>query len=219
MKNYDIIAFDLDGTLTNPEGGLIEGYKYAFSKMNIPMTMSNHELRKYIGPPLISEWQRDFSLTDSEAERMIGYFREYYNVYGWWDNKPYENIDVVLKELREAGKTLITATSKPEITARKVLSLFGLDKYFDFIGGATFDTSRDKKHQVLEYSLATVGCTDKSRAILVGDRRFDAEGAAIVGIDSMGVLYGHGTREELLSENFVTVVDSVLDISRALLNK
>ena len=219
MKNYDIIAFDLDGTLTNPESGLIAGYKYAFSKMKIPVTMSTEELRKYIGPPLISEWKRDFSLTDSEAEQMLGYFREYYNVYGWWDNKPYENIDVVLRELKAAGKIIITATSKPEITARKVLALFGLDKYFDFIGGATFDTSRDKKHEVLEYSLAQVGCTDKSRAILVGDRRFDAEGAAIVGIDAMGVLYGHGTPQEIYAENFVTVVENVLDISKALLNK
>lgn len=207
MKIYKVIAFDLDGTLTDPVSGLIAGFKYALDAYGIEYG-SEESLKKFIGPPLQDAWEEEYGVSRETAMAMLYKFREFYNVYGWWDNKPYEGVREMLAALKSAGKTLVLATSKPEGIAKRVLALFELDGYFDFIGGASTDLKRDKKQEVLAYSLSAVGCTDPSAAILVGDRRYDAEGARLCGIDSLGVLWGHGSPEELESSGFTLVADS-----------
>lgn len=220
MKKYDVIAFDLDGTLSDPAKGLIQGFVYCFKKLGLPYD-TEESLRKYIGPSLYDEWQEDFGFTPEEANDAIEVFREYYNIYGWWDNELYDGIPEMLASLKQAGKKIVLATSKPLDTAKKILELFDLTKYFDFIGGA-INHQNDQKWQVLNWSLTSVGVDigDKdslAKCILVGDRKYDAEGAKICGIDSMGVLYGHGTEEEILSSGFTVTAGSVSDITKVLL--
>ena len=219
MKKYDVIAFDLDGTLSDPANGLIQGFVYCFKKLGIGYE-NEEDLRKYIGPSLYEEWQEDFGFTPDEANAAIEVFREYYNIYGWWDNTLYDGIHEMLTELKSAGKKIVLATSKPLDTAKNVLELFGLTGYFDFIGGAT-SHQNDQKWQVLNWSLSSVGVDledpdSLAKCILVGDRKYDAEGAKICGIDSMGVLYGHGTKEEIYSSGFTVYAESVSDISKQL---
>ena len=220
MKKYDVIAFDLDGTLSDPAKGLIQGFIYCFKKLGLPYDDEN-ELRKYIGPSLYEEWQEDFGFTPEEANDAIEVFREYYNIYGWWDNEIYDGIPEMLSALKKAGKKVVLATSKPLDTAKKVLALFGLTEYFDFIGGAV-NHQNDQKWQVLNWSLSSVGVDindpeSLSKCILVGDRKYDAEGAKICGIDSVGVLYGHGTEEEIYSSGFTLYASSVSDILKVLI--
>ena len=214
MKKYDYIAFDLDGTLTDPEVGLVKGFMYAFDRVGIKYD-DPKALRRYIGPPLHEEWKREYGFTEEETARAIAIFREYYDEFGWAENRVYDGIVELLGALKAMGKTIVLATSKPENTARRIMALFGLDKYFDFCGGASTSSTRDKKWEVLEYSLLSVGATDRSRCILIGDRKYDAEGASIYGIDSIGVLWGHGSEEEIVSSGFTYVAktpDDVLNI-------
>ena len=206
MSKYKYVAFDLDGTLTDPEHGLIEGFLYAFKKMGITDYGSRESLRRFIGPSLYKVWQDEFGLNEHTVVDAIEKFREYYNIYGWWDNKVYDGIPEMLGRVRASGKVLLLATSKPEGTAKKIMSLFGLDKYFDFLGGAAGD-NRDHKWQVLEYSMREVGA-DPASTVLVGDRIYDAEGARICGIDSIGVRWGHGTDEELSTAGFTAIVST-----------
>ena len=90
---------------------------------------------------------------------------------------------------------------------------FDLEKYFDFIAGAIADKIRDKKWEVLEYAYTSVGSPDKSECIMVGDRKFDAEGAQMCGIKSIGVLYGHGTYEELSASPFEAIFNTPFDVT------
>ena len=203
MSKYDVIAFDLDGTLTDPKEGLCSGFEYCFKKLSLPYA-SRESLSKYIGPSLFELWQEDFGLTPDESNNAIMVFREYYNIYGWWDNEVYDGIEELLTTLKSQGKKLVVATSKPEVTAKKVLRHFGLDKYFDYIAGASMNGSEDLKWQILDRALSAVGA-EKSESILVGDRKYDAEGAEICGIDSLGVLWGHGSREELENAGFTYI--------------
>ena len=214
-KKYDIVAFDLDGTLTNPEAGLIASFVYALGKAGIDYG-DKSTLHRFIGPPIYTEWQKVFGITPAHSTVALNLFHEYYSVYGWWDNEMYGGVSQMLAELKKKGKKIILSTSKPEHFAKKILALFGIDKYFDFIGGAISDKERDKKHEVLEYALNSVGATDRSRCILVGDRCYDAEGAKICGIDSLGVLYGHGTEEEILAAGFTRVAKTVEEINKIL---
>ena len=220
IKKYDVIAFDLDGTLSDPARGLIQGFVYCFKKLGMPYE-NEESLRKYIGPSLYEEWQEDFGFTPDEANNAIEIFREYYNIYGWWDNDLYEGIPAMLDELKRAGKKIVLATSKPLDTAKSILKLFGLTKYFDFVGGAT-SHQNDQKWQVLNWSLSSVGVdlndpVALAKCVLIGDRKYDAEGAKICGIDSIGVLYGHGTKEEMQTSGFTALVENVSDIPKMLI--
>ncbi len=217
MKKYDVILFDLDGTLTNPERGLAEGFSYALSKMGVEHE-SFGDFRRFIGPPLYEMWQSEFGFSPEESSHAIDVFREYYDVYGWWDNEVYPGVPELLASLKGAGKKLAVATSKPEDTAKKVLRLFGLDKYFDFIAGAASGTERHTKAQVIEYCLENLGISDaRDCAILVGDRMYDSEGAGKCGIDSLGILWGHGSLEELESCGFTHIAKSTEEVLELLL--
>ncbi len=214
MNDYEVIAFDLDGTLTDPEEGLTSGFAYALSKMQVPYE-SKKSLSRFIGPPLKAEFMTVYGFSDEEAEECVRLFREYFSVYGWWDNKLYDGIPEMLDTLKKNEKKLILATSKPEVFAKKILKLFNIDKYFDFIAGATLDHTRVEKSEVLAYALKSVG--EDGKAILVGDRKFDAHGAAACGIDSLGVLYGHGSLEEIENAGFTYIAQTVSDILKFLL--
>ena len=217
MKRYDNIFFDLDGTLTNPEHGLVASFEYALKKMGVEFG-KREELKRFIGPPLYDEWRAVYGFSEEEGTRALLLFREYFAVYGWWDNLLYSGVREMLAALKGAGKRIFLSTSKPEIFATRILDLFDIAKYFDFVGGASTDKTRDKKHEVLEYVLNEVGQPSRSSCILVGDRKYDAEGAALVGIDSLGVLYGHGDEEEIFSAGFTSTVKTIEDITAFLLD-
>ncbi len=206
-KRYEVVLFDLDGTLTNPERGLVSGFVYALSKLGIEYG-SRESLRRFIGPPLHEEWQKEFGFTPEQSSEAIRIFREYYDVFGWWDNEVYDGIRELLEALLSKGKTLAVATSKPEVTAKRIITLFGLDKYFSFVGGASGSKTRDKKSEVIEYVLENLGVSDRGSCVLVGDRKYDSLGASMAGIDSVGVLWGHGCRAELENESFSRIVSS-----------
>ena len=211
MNRYELIAFDLDGTLTDPALGLTTGFEYAFRKMGIDAG-DRQSLCRFIGPPLFECWQVDPGLSAEDADRAVELFREYYTVYGWRENRVYDGIPELLSELKARGFELGVATSKPEVQARKIINLFGLDKYFDYVGGAVSHHIRATKSEVLAYSIAEAGNVPYDRCILVGDRRFDAEGAAALGIDSLGVLWGHGSEEEVRGAGFTYIAENVADV-------
>ena len=211
MKKYDTVLFDLDGTLTDPSAGLVSSFKYALDKMGVQYG-TTESLKRFIGPPLYAEWKRVFDFSDEEANRALLTFREFYAVYGWWDNKLYDGIHEMLGALKGAGLVLAVATSKPEVFAKKVLHLFDLDKYFDFIGAADTDRTRDKKNEVIEHVFANIGQEKRAHAVLVGDRKFDAEGAAMCGIKSIGVLYGHGSYEEMSASAFEALFEEPSEV-------
>lgn len=213
MKKYDVIAFDLDGTLSDPARGLVEGFVYAFRKMGVEYE-SREALKKYIGPPLIETWMPEFGWSEEEAERAVILFREYYNIYGWWDNVIYPGIRELLIALCERGKRIVLTTSKPEDTALDVLRLFDILKYFDFVGGASSHKTRERKSEVIDYVLDAIGVPteERSRVILVGDRVYDARGAAECGIDSIGVLWGHGSEKEISESGFTYTAKSPAEV-------
>ncbi len=215
MKSYDVIAFDLDGTLSDPAKGLVEGFVYAFRKLGIDYG-TRESLKRFIGPPLIETWMKEFGFTFDEAEHAVILFREYYNIYGWWDNVIYPGIRELLSELKERGKTVVLTTSKPEDTAEDILKLFDIRKYFDFVGGASSHKTRERKSEVIEYVLGSIGIgsseVERAGCVLIGDRCYDAVGAKECGIDSIGVLWGHGTPEEIFESGFTYTAGNVSEV-------
>ena len=149
-----------------------------------------------------------------KLQKAIDRFREYYRVTGWLENEPYPGVRECLRALRAAGKRMYVATSKLESMARQVLTHFDLMQYFDGVcGGIADDPEAGKKANVVRRALREAGCTDCSRAVLSGDRKYDIYGGHAAGIQTVGVLYGYGSREELESAG----ADALAETPEALL--
>ena len=208
MKKYDYIFFDLDGTLSDSAPGIVNAVVYALEKMGTPAG-DRARLRKFVGPPLFDSFRDIIGYSQEETDRAVGYFREYYRARGIFENTMYPGMDTLLQKLLAAGRTPVVATSKPEDFARQILERYDIAKYFACICGSTMDEARTKKAEVVAYALETCGSPDPSRVVMVGDRLHDVQGARANGIDCIGVLYGYGSREELVSAGAVTVAADI----------
>jgi phosphoglycolate phosphatase len=214
MKN---ILIDLDGTITNPKVGITKSVQYALKSENI-IIEDLDTLCKHIGPPLKGSFVDFYQFDEERANRAVEKFREYFKEKGIFENEAYEGMEELLDKLKRAGNKIIVATSKPEIFAKQILAHFGLEEYFDDICGAEIDDTRSEKEEVIRYALEKNGICDYSTVVMVGDRRFDVEGAKSVGIASVGVLYGFGSREELEEAGADRICETVEEVYEAIMS-
>ncbi len=206
---YTTMLFDLDGTLTNPGLGITNSVAYALKKYGIDVK-DRTELYKFIGPPLLNSFQDYYGFSEEQAAQAVEYYREYYQKTGIYENYVYEGIPELLKELKAVGITLLVATSKPEPFARLIMEHYHLADYFTYIAGATMDNkTRVKKADVIRYAMQNCEAEDKKKLVMVGDRKHDILGAKEVGIDSVGVLFGYGDREELEQAGATYIAETV----------
>lgn len=196
---YKYVFFDLDGTITEPEEGIINGVLYALSRFGITVE-DRTTLYPYIGPPLRDSFRDYHGLSEEDTEQAILYYREYYSTKGIYQNDIMPGMEQAFWILRKHGCHLYVATSKPELYAKQILEHLKLDGYFDIIAGSTFDKARDTKAAVIEYLITSIAANQIKPAvddiIMVGDRKFDVLGAREFGIDTIGVLFGYGSKEE-----------------------
>jgi len=210
---YDIVLLDLDGTIIDSGMGITNSVMHALKKFGIEVE-DRASLYKFIGPPLYKSFMNFYGFSEEKAHLGVDYYREYYSEYGVYENEVYEGIEELLKTLYERGKKLILATSKPECFARKILEHIGLAKYFTFIAGSEMSHSRVNKSEVIEYAFENCGIMDYGNAIMIGDREYDVFGAKHFNIDSIGVLYGYGSREELEEAGATYIVEKAVDVLR-----
>lgn len=209
---------DLDGTITNPKQGITKSVQYALKALGIEVEDLD-TLTKHIGPPLKEGFLEYYGFSEEEADRAVEKYREYYMIHGIFDNELYEGMDRLLSGWKTAGKSIIVATSKPEPLARRILEYFGLEGYFTDICGATFDEQRSRKGEVIRYALEKNGISDLQRVVMVGDRKYDTEGAKEVGITAIGVLYGFGSREEHMEAGTDLLAETVEELYRLVLER
>lgn len=211
--NYKILLFDLDGTITDSAEGIINSAIYALEQLNQPIPESK-ELYSFIGPPLKESFEKKCYLNEIEAELAVTYYREYYQKKGLYENKVYQGIPELLTHLNELGHQLYIATSKPEIFAQKILLHFELTDYFNGIYGASLDGKRSKKSDVIAYALEKAKLRMKNEIIMIGDRKHDILGGRENKIDTIGVLYGFGDKEELQKAQATYLVATPKEIVR-----
>lgn len=210
MKEYDYILFDLDGTLTDSKPGIVKCIAYALEKDNIPYTQSI--LDKMVGPPFRVSMKEYFGLDMPMIEKLIEIYRGVYEVSGYKNCKVFDGVREMLQTLKDAGKTLAVATSKPIKFTNLIMRDFDLGKYFDFVGGASSDASKEAKRDVVRMVLDNLKVEDKSKVLMVGDRLYDIEGAHLEGIDCAAVLYGYGNREEFERYNAEYILETPKDV-------
>ena len=210
-KEYDTYLFDLDGTIIDSSPGIVASVLYALKKFGI-VEPDKESLLRFIGPPLTESFQKFYGFSEEDSIQGVMYYRENYEAGGMLECSVYEGLEDTLKRLKAANKTIIVATSKPEVYARKILKHFELDQYFDYIAGMELDGGRGTKAEVIAYAFETCGIKDRSNVLMIGDREHDINGAKAMGVDSMGVLYGFGSREEFEAADATYIVETPNDI-------
>ena len=193
----EYIFLDLDGTLTDPSKGVTQGVMYALERFGIHET-DPKKLYPFIGPPLYDSFMHYYGFDLPTAYKAIEYFQEYYAGQGLYENIPYPGINDLLHVLHKAGKKLILATSKPEVFAVRILERFGMADAFTFMSGGDTAETRVEKNLIIDHAMKKLDIDNSQPCLMIGDRKFDVLGAAAHGIPTLGVLYGFGTREELL---------------------
>lgn len=215
MKRY--IFFDLDGTLTDPMLGITSSVQYALAKFGISVRYLK-ELIPFIGPPLAESFRQFYGFSGEQAQEAVKYYREYFAPKGIFENEIYPGIPELLENLHNAGFELAVATSKPRVYAERILRHFGIEEYFSFVSGSELDGTRVKKAEVIQYALDAYGIRGKD-ALMIGDRKHDMEGAAACGVESVGVLYGYGSRQELEEAGAGHIVENVKELQSFLLEQ
>lgn len=211
MAPPDLVLLDLDGTLTDAGPGIVNCIRYALDDMGIEHP-DDATMRTFLGPPLADTFGRHFGMSDADIAYAIDKYRERYHEVGLFENAVYDGIPELLQQLTDANIVLAVATSKPTYSATRILEHFHLDQYLAFIGGADLAGERHDKAAVIDHTIEELNAlgrpTDGARIVMIGDREHDVIGARAHGIDTVGVLWGYGTEEELLSAGAVHLVES-----------
>ena len=212
--DYDWLLFDLDGTLTDPFEGITRSVEYALNAFGIEVE-DRRVLAPFIGPPLVESLTERYGFTMEDAVAAVAKYREYFAVKGLYENELFEGIPELLSNCRKAGYKISMATSKPTHYARIIAEHFDIAHYFDAIHGSSLDGTRITKSSVVAEAVSEEHL-DPTRALMIGDRRHDVEGAGEHGIRTVGVLYGYGSREEHEAAGAAYIVND-LDELRELL--
>lgn len=212
MRNYDYVIFDFDGTVADTGEGILKSLQYSFEQMGREVPDLS-DLKKFIGPPIHYSFVTFYGVSENEVEQYIKKYRERYRKIGVYECFVYDSMVETLKTLRENGVKLGIASSKPIKLVYDVMEYLRLTEYFDAVVGTQFDDSNHPgKTDLVLQSMEKLEDSDKSRTLMVGDRFFDIDGAAGAGVDSVGVTYGYGSREEFMEHNATYIVDSPKEI-------
>jgi len=215
----DIVLIDLDGTISDSSPGMLTGFRKVFNRFDMEQP-SDESIRRHFGPPLAVTWREVYGMTDEQIVVGLEVYREYYHDVGMFENNLYDGVPELIKDLHDEGVTLSTATSKPEFSASRIIEHFGLREYFTFIGAADLAGTRDDKSAVIAHTLENLQASSQTRSIvMMGDRRHDVEGAREHGIDTIGVLWGYGTAEELSTAGAIALAERPRDAGDLLLNR
>lgn len=194
---WKYVLFDLDGTLTDSRVGVANGVAHALNTLGLEPPQGD-DILQWLGPPLSTSFREYVGLDESRALEAIRLYREYYNHTGAFENQVFAGIPELIAQLKESGNTLAVATSKVDYAAVAILEHFGLSQFFDTIVGADeYGVERGTKSLVIKQALQDVSYSVGESAVMIGDRWHDIHGAHEHGLDSIGVLWGYGEREEI----------------------
>ena len=217
MKHYEAVLFDLDGTLSASAEGIKKCIELTMAELGKPCPELG-DYSTYIGPPLNRTFRLLCGLSEEEVSRALPIYRGYYDVHGTVANRLYDGILDVLERLKDSPIKTAVCTSKNERLARDVIAYLGIGSYLDAVCGSRDDGSRKEKPDLIPYALETLGHIAPERAVMIGDTHFDARGAAVCGVDFIGVLYGYGTRQTMEEVGACIFADTPADLLPLILN-
>ena len=212
---YSHILFDLDGTLTDSKEGILACVRFALESVALPVP-EEAELLKFIGPPLEESFLRQ-GLTLEQSREAIRLFRSKYVPEGQFQNRAAPGMAEMLGRLRARGFTLALASSKMEAQCRSICDRFGFTPYLTEIAGSS-GAADHTKADVIRAAMERMGAADPRVCLMVGDRKYDVEGARACGMDCVGVeFFGYAPPGELEEAGAAAVVQTVEELESFIL--
>lgn len=208
---YQAIIFDLDGTLTDSEPGIVRSLHYALNKLKYPVP-EDRVLRKFLGPPLVESFMTFCDMSQDEAIRATSTYRERYQTKGWRENTVYPGIRGLLQVLASSDGYLGIATGKPQDSSAMILEDFDLMPFFDALAGPMPDDHFADKKDLIVRSLQGLPQGLAAKGIMIGDRASDIVSAKALNMDSVAVLWGYGSRSELEAAEPDYLIESVEEL-------
>ena len=202
------ILFDLDGTLIDSSEGITKSTQYALAHYGI-IENDLSKFYKCIGPPLVVSFKKYYDFSEEQAVEAVAVYRERYNKIGLFECSLYPGVRECIEKLKAQGYLIGMASSKPEVSCRRILEHFGILELFDDVVGATFDGRIDTKEEVLNEVMRRWSDVPKDEMCLIGDTMFDVEGANQVGIRTVAVTFGFGNVQEMVEAGAVAVCEDM----------
>lgn len=210
---YDYVVFDFDGTLFDTGDGILKTVRLALDFYNIN---SNEfpDMHFFIGPPLVDSFQRFSGVDEEMANKLVAKYREHYRETGLLEGRLYDGVSELLSFLKSNRVKIGIGSSKPKHFIKDLLQYKNMENLFDEVSAVTPENSKEPKSEIIKRCLTNMECTEFSRALMVGDRCFDIDGARQIGIDSVGVLYGYGSKEEFEECGATYIVENCKEIEQ-----
>lgn len=209
---YDAVLLDFDGTIADTGEGIYDSVRYAVRAMGFD-PLPEEVVHTFIGPPVFSSFKRALNLSDEDSAKAVEKYRESYMNGGIYRLSFYDGMEKLLNDIKKSGIKLAVASSKPENFIIEILKYLKISDLFDFISAPESDKAPESKTALVERAVKALGI-DKSKAVMIGDRYFDIEGAKEAKVDSIGVTFGFGDRNELINSGADYIADSTEDIRR-----
>ncbi|MEO8777660.1 MAG: HAD hydrolase-like protein [Rhodanobacter sp.] len=210
-----LCLFDLDGTLIDSEQGITESIWHALTRLELPLP-SPAELRRWIGPPLRQSFAPLLDHDPGRVELAVGYYRERFDIRGWREHAVYPGMESLMTRLRDAGHRLLVVTSKPQRHAALIVAQLPFGDVFEGLYCPHPDSGHSEKAELIAAALRDFACPPE-QAVMIGDRRFDIEGARANEVRSVGVLWGFGSRDELEQSGASAIVAAPAELGHLLL--
>lgn len=205
-----LVLFDLDGTLVDPAGAITGGIAGALRTVGLPVPAPG-DMRRMVGPALVRSLTDIARVPQDRVDEVIAVYRAGYRARGMQESRPYPGIADTVLALSDLGHTVAVATQKPQRLARELLDVQGMTALFASIHGAPDDELAaallDGKRTIIAAALAQ-HAGRYERAVMVGDRSHDIEGAAANGLECVAVDWGFGSAEEFDRTRPAAVVSS-----------
>lgn len=211
FMKFKAVIFDFDGTVCETAPGIVKSARYALEAFGYSVPEDDKELEFFIGPPLLVTFQERFGADAQTAMELVKKYRERYTNQGVYESNLYKGIDNLLAALKKDGLKIGIASSKPQKYVETLLERFNVMKYFDCVCGVSFTADCESKASIISRCMASLAAQPEE-VFMVGDKRYDIQGAKANGMLSVGVLWGYGTKFEFIEAGADFIADKPGDV-------
>jgi phosphoglycolate phosphatase len=214
LRDVELIIYDLDGVLIDSTEAIVEAFEHTLNEIGVEyeedklMPLMGHGLIHILEEVLPEEHRgKEWEL----RERYIHHFQKSDTRL----TKLLPDVEEALRRLKEIGYRQSVATNKTSSEAKRILELLGVDDVFDLVVGFLDVPKAKPAPDMIFYTLERLG-VEKEHAVFVDDTAFGLKAGVEAGVNTVGILTGYHSREQLMEVHPDYIVDSMHGLKRLL---
>lgn len=195
---YELVIFDMDGTILDTLDDLAGSLNYALTQSGMP-TRTRTEVCNFVGNGIRKLIERGVPdrCTEEQINHVHAVFTEHYKKHCADHTQPYRGILELIQTLRAAGVKTAVVSNKADYGVQELCEQY-FDGMFDVAVGERPNVRKKPAPDSVNEVLRQLG-VDRTHALYVGDSDVDIETAKQAEMDCVSVLWGFRDREFLLA--------------------